>query len=116
MLPLLFDGTSTLPQTRRVLLGLLMGANRDFGILRLDSPAIEIKPAILPLCGPGFFKSMRLIGAGDAETPKRQDHRANTDMRVRARANVPAPRTLKNCGPDAALRSNSLQHRVQVVT
>ena len=55
----------------RLLLGLLMGANRDFGFVRLDSLAIEIKPAILTLCGPDFFKSMRLIGGSDAETPKR---------------------------------------------
>jgi hypothetical protein len=66
-----FGGASTLPQTSRILLGLLMGANPDFGVLRLNSLAIEIKPGILPLCGPGFFKSMRLIGSSDAETPKR---------------------------------------------
>jgi hypothetical protein len=40
---------------------------------------------------------------------------ANTDVKLRAWANMPTPRTPKNWGPDVSLGPNSLKHRVQVI-
>jgi len=60
-------------------------------------------------------KSVCRLGGGDAESIKRQDHGSNTDVRLRALANLPAPGTPKNRGTDVSLGSKPLQRRVQVI-
>src|SRR5258708_1441298 len=90
-----------------------MGAN--LGGQRGHAFAIEIEPVLLPVGGPTFLKSVCLLGREDTESSKRQNHGANTDVRLRAFANVPTPRTPKNWGTDVSLGSNSLKHRVQVI-
>jgi hypothetical protein len=74
---------------------LWMDATGDLGGHRAHALAIEIKPILLPVRCPTFLKTVCLLGRGDNESSKRQDG-ANTDVRRRARANMPAPRTRKN--------------------
>jgi hypothetical protein len=59
---------------------------------------------------------MYLFGGGDTESGRRQDHGANADMGRRARAGVPAVPTLENRRADIPFQSNSLKHRVKVIS
>ncbi len=77
--------------------------------------AINIMPILLSMRCPSFFKSVHLLGGPDAESKERQNHCANTDVRLSALANMPAVRTPKDGGTDPSLGSNSLKHRLQVV-
>lgn len=92
-----------------------MDATGDLGGRRGRTFAIEIKPILLPVRYPTFLKNVHLLGGGDVESSKRQDHGAHTDVRLRAFANMPTPRTPKNWGMDVSLGSNSLKRRVQVI-
>ena len=77
--------------------------------------AIEIEPIPLAMRRPSFLESVCLLGGGDAESIKRQDQGAHTDVRFSAFANMPTLRTPENWRMDVSLGSNSLQHRVQVI-
>jgi hypothetical protein len=92
-----------------------MDARADLGGRRGHAFAIEIKPVLLPVRCPTFLKSICPLGGGDIESSKRQDHGVDTDVRLRALANMPTPRTPKNWGTDVSLGSNSLKRRVQVI-
>src|SRR2546427_11428921 len=56
----------------------------DVGGRRVHVFAMQIKPILLPVCCPSFLKSVCLLGWGDAESIKGQDHGSNTDVRLRA--------------------------------
>ena len=92
-----------------------MGATGELGGRRGHAFAIEIKLILLPIRCPTFLKSVCRLGGGDTESSKRQDHGANTDVRLRAFANMPTQRTPKNWATDVSLGSNSLKRRVQVI-
>ncbi len=92
-----------------------MDATGDFAGRRGHAFSIEIKPIPLPVRRPTFLKGVRLLGGGDTESGKRQNHGANADARFRALANMPTPRTPENWGMDLPLGSNSLKHGVQVI-
>ncbi len=91
-----------------------MVATGDFADHR--GHALKINPLLLPVCCPRFLKRAGLLGRGDPESSARQDHRANTDVRLRAHANMPALRAPKNCRTDVPVGPNSLEHRVQIIT
>jgi hypothetical protein len=93
-----------------------MDATGDLAGRRRPAFAIDIKPILVPVRCPAFLKSACLLGGGDTESSKRQDHGANTDVRLRAFANMPTPRTPKNWGTDVSIGSNSLKRRVQIIT
>ena len=61
-----------------------MAATGDLSQRRVHDFAIGIKPILLPVRCPTFLKSVRLLARGDTESSKRQDHGANTDVRLRA--------------------------------
>jgi hypothetical protein len=87
----------------------------------LDGPrrgtfTINIKPILLSVRRPTFFKSACLFGGGDTESSERQDHGANANVRFRAWANVPTLPASENWRVDMSLGSGSLKHRVQIVT
>src|ERR1700736_1838247 len=92
-----------------------MKATDCLGGRRSHALAIEIKPILLPVRCPSFLHSVCLFDGGDAESSKRQDHCANTDVRLCAFANMATPRTPKNRGMDVSLGSNSLKDGVQVL-
>ena len=77
--------------------------------------AVKIKLLLLSVRCPTFLNSVCLLGGGDTESSKRQDHGANTDVGLRAFANMPTPRTPKNWGTDVSLGSNLLKLRVQLI-
>jgi hypothetical protein len=90
-----------------------MRARDDLDGLRRHTLPIEIEPIPLPVRCPTFLKSVYRLGGGDAESNQRQDHGANTDVRVRAFANMPATRAPEDRWADTAFGPNSLKHRVQ---
>ena len=92
-----------------------MSATGDLGGRRGHAFTIEIKPNLLPVRCPTFLNGVCLLGGGDTESSKGQDHGANTDVGLRAFANMPTPRTLKNWGTDVSLGSNLLKLRVQLI-
>ena len=94
---------------------LWMDATGDSAGRRGHAFAIEIKPILLPVRRPTLLESVGLPGGGDTESSRRQDHGTNTDVWVRAFANMPAPRTPEHWGTDVPLGSNSLKRRVQVI-
>lgn len=55
---------------------------------------IEVKPILLPVRCPRFLKGVDLIGGDDPESGERQEHGANTGVRLRAFANMATLRTL----------------------
>ena len=91
-----------------------MAATSDF--IAYWGHAIKINPLLLPVCCPRFLKKAGLLWRGDPESSDRQDDRANADVRLRALANMPALRTPKNCRANVTVGTNSLQHRVQIIT
>src|SRR5712692_8639515 len=84
-----------------------MSATGDLVGRRGHAFTIEIKPNLLPVRCPTFLNGVCLLGGGDTESSKRQDHGANTDVGLRAFANMPTPRTPKNWGTDVSLGSNN---------
>jgi hypothetical protein len=92
-----------------------MSATGDLGGRRGHAFTIEIKPNLLPVRCPTFLNGVCMLGGGDTESSKGQDHGANTDVGLRAFANMPTPRTLKNWGTDVSLGSNLLKLRVQLI-
>jgi hypothetical protein len=92
-----------------------MDTLNDLGGWRGHALAVEIKLILLAVRCPGFFQSVCLLGGGDPESIKRQDHGAYTNMRLSAFADMPALRTPKNGGTNVSLGSNSLKHTVQFV-
>jgi hypothetical protein len=83
---------------------------------RIGAFTINIKAILLSVRRPTFFKSVCLFGGGDTESSERQDHGANANVRFRAWANVPTLPAPENWRVDVSLGSNSLKHRVQIVT
>ena len=77
--------------------------------------AKNIESVLLPVQRPTLFKSLDLLGIGDAESYERQEHCTNADMRMCAFTNMPTMRTFKDRGANVPLGSNSLEHRVQLV-
>lgn len=92
-----------------------MDATGDFGGRRSRAFSVEIKAILLPVRCPTSLKSVGLVGGGDTESSKGQNHGANTDVRLRAFANIPTLRTAKNWERDVPHGSNSLKRRVQGV-
>lgn len=84
-----------------------MAATDDFVDRR--GRAIKIKPILLSECCPRFLEKARLLGRRDPESSERQNHRANADVRLRALANMPAPRTPENCRANVPAGPNSLE-------
>jgi hypothetical protein len=82
---------------------------------RCSALAIDIEPSLLPVCSPTFLKSVNRLGGGDTESSNRQDHGANTDVGLRAFADMSTLRTPKNWATDVPFRPNPLKHVVQVV-
>jgi len=70
-----------------------MDATGDLEGRRGRAFVIEVKPILLPVRCPRFLKSVDLIGGEDPESSERQDHGANTGVRLRAFANMPTLRT-----------------------
>jgi hypothetical protein len=95
------------------LTGLWMDATTGFTDRRNDP--VQIEPLLRPMCCPCFLKSAGLLGRGEAEAAKRQNHRANADVGLPALANMATLWTLKHCGANVPLRPDSLQHRVQFI-
>jgi hypothetical protein len=94
---------------------ILMDAAGHLGRRRGCASAIKIKTLLLPVGCPVFLKSGCVLGRRDTESSKGKHHRANTNVRIRAFANMPTVRTSKNWGMDVSLGSNALEHRVEVV-
>jgi len=67
--------------------------------------AIKINPILLPVCCPRFLKRAGLLARGDPKSGERQDHRANTDLRRRALANISALPAPENCKGGCAGRT-----------
>ena len=85
------------------------GARSNFAL------AIEIKLVLLPMSRPAFLDGACLRGSSDPESTKRQDHRANADVRVCALAYMPTTRTFQLWGADVPFRSDPLKLRVQFI-
>src|SRR5947209_12815 len=74
-----------------------MDTTGNLGGRRGQALAIEIKPVLPPVRCPILLKGVCQLG-GDTESTERQDHGANTDVRLRSFANVPTLRTPKDRG------------------
>jgi hypothetical protein len=83
---------------------------------RSCSSAVQIKVILFSVCRPTFLKVMYFVGGGDPESGQGQDHGANTDVRRRARANVSTVPAPENRRADVPLGSNSLKHRIQILS
>jgi hypothetical protein len=66
-----------------------MGATADS--TTQPSDPVKIQPLLLPVCCPRFLKRAGLLSRGDAEPSRRQNHRADADVRLRALANILMP-------------------------
>jgi hypothetical protein len=76
--------------------------------------AIKIEPSFLLVSRPSLFKYVRLFGGRDTESTERQDHGADTGVRLSPSADMPTLRTPDNRGANLPLGSNPLQRRVQL--
>jgi len=92
-----------------------MEATRRLRGWRFHTFTVKIEPIPQPVHRPRCLKSRDAFGVRNAESQERKQHGANADVWRRALTDIPTPRTLRDRSPDVPLRSNLLEHRVQIV-
>src|ERR1039457_543369 len=65
--------------------------------------------------GPTFFKGVYRLGGRDTEPDERQDHGPDSYMRLGAFADMSAPRAFVDGRTDVPLRTNAMQHCIELV-
>jgi hypothetical protein len=92
-----------------------MRARASAGTRHAFRLAIEVKPPLLSVCAPGLFKDPYFLGWRDTESAKRQDHGADAHIRFGGFPDVPTPRASDDWRTDMAVRTNLVQHCIQMI-
>jgi hypothetical protein len=77
--------------------------------------ATEVEALLFSVRGPTFFKGVYRLGGRDTEPDERQDHGPDSYMRLGAFADMSAPRAFEDGRTDVPLRTNAMQHCIELV-
>ena len=76
--------------------------------------AVEIKPMLLPVCGPALLDLLHFLHGHDSEPAEREDHGADGNVDFRGGTDVAAVQAPENRMLDAPLSADPVQHQVEI--